>query len=71
MQQIMEEIVGELIVECSATDHGGNRGSFQQVRGAAVYGGVFGESAVGWFFRGFSAFFALLRVVPELSASAN
>ena len=23
------------------------------------------------FFRGFSAFFALLRVVPELSASAN
>ena len=48
MPQIMEEIVGELIVDFSATDHGGSRESFQRVRGAAVYGGVFGESAVGW-----------------------
>ena len=71
MPQIVEEIVGELIVDFSATDHGRNRGSFQRVRGAAAYGGVFGESAVGWFFSRISVFFALLRVVPELSASAN
>ena len=43
----MKEIVEELIVDLSATGHGGNRGSFQRVQGAAVYGyliGVFG----GW-----------------------
>ena len=34
-----------------------------------AYGGVYGDGAVDGFFRGFSAFFALLRVVPELSAS--
>ena len=33
------------------------------------YGGVYGDGAVDGFFRGFSAVFALLRVVPELSAS--
>ena len=59
MPQIMKEIVGELIVDFSATDHGGNRGSFQRVRGAAVYGGVSGESAVGW---GFASFFAVFRL---------
>ena len=48
-------------MDFNATDHERNRGSFQRVRGAAVYGGVLGESAVGW---GFWAFFAL-----ELSAS--
>ena len=53
MPQIMEEI-GELIVECSATDHGGTRGSFQRVQGAAVYGGLFGELSVGWGFVHFS-----------------
>ena len=34
-----------------------------------AYGGVYGDVAVDGFFRGFSAVFALLRVVPELSAS--
>ena len=34
-----------------------------------AYGGVYGDGAVDGFFRGFSAVFALLRVVPELSAS--
>ena len=34
-----------------------------------AHGGVYGDGAVVGFFRGFSAFFALLRVVPELSAS--
>ena len=34
-----------------------------------AYGGVYGDWAVDGFFRGFSAVFALLRVVPELSAS--
>ena len=60
MPQIMEEIVEELIVDPSATDHGGTRGSLQRVQGAAVYGGIFGELAVGW---GFCAFFALLQFV--------
>ena len=41
-------------MEFSATDHGGKRGSFQRVRGAAVYGGIFGDSAVGWGFVHFS-----------------
>ena len=59
----MKEIVEELIVDLSATDHGGNRGSFQRVQGAAVYGGLFGVSAVGWFF--FFAFFRVPPVVPE------
>ena len=36
----------------------GNRGSFQRVQGAAVFGGLFGVSAVGW---GFWVFF---RVPP-------
>ena len=34
-----------------------------------VYGGLYGDLAVDGFFRGFSAVFALLRVIPELSAS--
>ena len=34
-----------------------------------AYGGFYGDGAVDGFFRGFSAVFALLRVVPELSAS--
>ena len=34
-----------------------------------AYGGIYGDVAVDGFFRGFSAVFALLRVVPELSAS--
>ena len=34
-----------------------------------AYGGVYGDGAVDGFFRGFSAVFALLRVVPELIAS--
>ena len=46
----MEEIVEELIVDPSATDYGGTRGSLQRVQGAAVYGGIFGELAVGWGF---------------------
>ena len=46
MPQIMKEIVEELIVDPSATDHGGNCGGVQRVRGAAVYGGFFGVSAV-------------------------
>ena len=62
MPQIMEEIVEELIVDLSATDHGGNRGSFQRVQGAAVYGGLYGVSAVGC---GFLGFFCVPPVVPE------
>ena len=34
-----------------------------------AHGGVYGDGAVVGFFRGFSAFFTLFRVVPELSAS--
>ena len=34
-----------------------------------AYGGVYGDGAVVGFFHGISAFFALIRVVPELSAS--
>ena len=34
-----------------------------------AYGGVYGDGRVDGFFRGFSAVFALLRFVPELSAS--
>ena len=33
-----------------------------------AYGGVYGDGAVDGFFHGFSAVFALLQVVPELSA---
>ena len=47
-------------MDFSATDHGGNRGSLQRVRGAAVYGGIFGVSAVG-----FLGLFRVPPVVPE------
>ena len=43
-------LVWEQIVDFSATDHGG----VQRVRGAAVYGGIFGVSAVEGVFGPFS-----------------
>ena len=57
----MMEIIGELIVDFSATDHEGNRErDLAGFRDAAVYGGVYGESAVLMWF---CSFFALLQVV--------
>ena len=47
-------------MEFSATYHGGNHEGFQRVRGAAVFGGVYVESAV---VKGFCSFFALFQVV--------
>ena len=48
-------------MDFSATDHGGNCGGVQRVRGAAVYGGIFGVSAV----EGFLGLFRAPPVVPE------
>ena len=66
MPVVVNDRCSELIVDSSATDHGGNRGSFQRVQGAAVYGGLFGVSAVGW---GFWAFFSRSSGRPGVSAS--